>query len=403
MPLTPIIDRLNKFGISARSEKKKIIVEFEDSEKTIEVDEDWMKEIKHFTRAKQYTFDTNSRTLQANSTIEFGLRVLNRMAFRRPNYEFKSEGSDELTIGAASKRWMLGFLLQSDEFERYAELALKPRIKRDIKRTDPLQFDFLTWGPTVAKFKTRRKFGSDELLSYATSKAESCFLKLAIDNDECFDFSKYSEKQKLNSYEGESESTFSMPLASYSPPLAKFYKVAKSSQFPSQAFLSFYHVLEYQFYRISDYRLHTKIRSQISDTQFCASDDCIRKLLSSVYRHKQNLDEKELLKMVLEHYVEEEDFIEFIKELKADTGRDYSKKHDVFGESHFINPTEGHALSNGARVIKHIRNYLVHSSDKNTRDDRHVPLTEDDNLVLEYIPIVKYLAEKVIYGAAEEK
>ena len=403
MPLTSIINRLNELGIASRLEKKQIVVEFDGSEKTIEVDDEWMKEIRYFTRSKQYSFDTNNRTLQSNSTIEFGLRVLNRMAFRRPNYEFKSVGSDELIIGAASKRWMLGFLLQSKEFERYTELALKPRIKRETKRTGPLQFDFLTWGPTVARFKTRRKFSGEELLNYANSKSESCFLKLAIDHDECFDFSKFSEKQKINSYEGESESTFSMPLASYSPPLAKFYKVAKSSPFPSQAFLSFYHVIEYQFYRISDYKLHTKIRSQISDTQFCASDDCIRKLLSSVYKHKQNLDEKELLKMVMDHYVDEEEFIDFVRSLKDETGRDYSKKHDVFGESHFISLSDGHALSNGSRVIKHIRNYLVHSSDKNTRDDRHVPLTEDDDLVLEYIPIVKYLAEKVIYGTAEEK
>jgi hypothetical protein len=106
--------------------------------------------------------------------------------------------------------------------------------------------------------------------------------------------------------------------------------------------------------------------------------------------------------MVLEHYIDEEDFISQIKSLEQETKREYSKKHEVFGETHFINLQDGHALSNCAKVIKHIRNYLVHSSDKNTRDDRHVPLTEDDHLVLDYIPVVRYLSEKVIYGAAEE-
>ena len=55
-------------------------------------------------------------------------------------------------------------------------------------------------------------------------------------------------------------------------------------------------------------------------------------------------------------------------------------------------------IGNTAKVIKHIRNSLVHSSDKFTREECVVPFSESESIVTRYIPIVKFLAEKVIYA-----
>jgi hypothetical protein len=62
---------------------------------------------------------------------------------------------------------------------------------------------------------------------------------------------------------------------------------------------------------------------------------------------------------------------------------------------------KGHALNNTARVIKRIRNALVHSSDKFNREECFLPLSEAEAVVMEYIPIVKLLAEKVIFATAK--
>lgn len=402
MTIGKLAQRLSDVGISCEVESKKLIFQLDDTKTTVDISNEWMKEIGTFFRSKQFTFLSESRTLQANRSVEFCLRGLNRNTFQRPDYTFKSSTREKLTICQASKRWMLGFVM-SAEFERYAMLALRKRLSRNISRSRNRNLDYILWAPTTARFETPKHFDRAELLKHAKERVESCLLKLAIERDECFDFSKQSREDVRSRYDSENDGELTIPSSTYSSSLAKFYKVAKSSQFPGQAFLSFYHILEYQFYRISDHNLYAKIRGQINNTSFHGGDEDIRHILSIVYKHKQNLDETALLKMVLEHYVDESEFIEFIESLEKDyNNQQYTKKRDIFGEDLFINVTEGHALNNAAKVIKHIRNYLVHSSDKVTRDDRHVPLTKSDDIILDYLPIVEFLAEKVIFGSAQD-
>jgi hypothetical protein len=78
----------------------------------------------------------------------------------------------------------------------------------------------------------------------------------------------------------------------------------------------------------------------------------------------------------------------------------YSKKRKIFGELMEINLKEGHAISNAAKILKHIRNAIVHSSDKYQRDECHIPLSASDTTIVDFIPIVRFFAEKVIYGTA---
>lgn len=52
-------------------------------------------------------------------------------------------------------------------------------------------------------------------------------------------------------------------------------------------------------------------------------------------------------------------------------------------------------------MIKQIRNALVHSSDKYNREDCFMPFSESESVVISYVPIIKYLAEKVIFSTAE--
>ena len=48
------------------------------------------------------------------------------------------------------------------------------------------------------------------------------------------------------------------------------------------------------------------------------------------------------------------------------------------------------------KTIKAIRNGIVHSSDKYNRADRFIPFSESEDIVKKYLPIVKFLAEKII-------
>ena len=93
--------------------------------------------------------------------------------------------------------------------------------------------------------------------------------------------------------------------------------------------------------------------------------------------------------------------IDEIKRIEAECGNQiYTKKRAIFGEQIEISTREGHAISNLSKALKHIRNALVHSSDKYKRDECHIPLTSTEHTIEEYIPIIKYLAEQIIYGTA---
>lgn len=110
-----------------------------------------------------------------------------------------------------------------------------------------------------------------------------------------------------------------------------------------------------------------------------------------------------MLRDVLDKYVPEEDFIEFVNALEQERGEKlYSgSKQRIFGEQLSIKLEKGHALSNTSALLKHIRNALVHSSDRYSRDDCFLPFTESEEIVVKYLPLVQYMAEKVIFATAE--
>jgi len=101
--------------------------------------------------------------------------------------------------------------------------------------------------------------------------------------------------------------------------------------------------------------------------------------------------------------VPEEGLITFLKEFEDKIGEKiYSKpKEPVFGENIKIKLELGHALSNSATITKHIRNSLVHSSDRYNREDCYLPFSNSESIVEQYVPLVKYLAETVLFSTAK--
>ena len=155
--------------------------------------------------------------------------------------------------------------------------------------------------------------------------------------------------------------------------------------------------------RVSDEQLHESVRSHVNSLTFSSSYENINKLLSIVQKHDSASDETEMLKSVLTKHVDENDLIEFLLSLEKESDKKLfsDTKKMIFGERATIRLEVGHALSNSARVIKHIRNSLVHSSDRYTREDTVLPFSESEAIVFQYVPVVKYLAEKVIYATAK--
>ena len=108
-----------------------------------------------------------------------------------------------------------------------------------------------------------------------------------------------------------------------------------------------------------------------------------------------------MLKRVLQKFVDENELIEFIKAYEEYLGENiYSRRRVVFGESIEVNLIPGHVIGNLSKRIKVIRNALVHSADRYERNQRYIPSSEAEKKLKKEIPLLKYLAEKVVIGSA---
>ncbi len=109
-----------------------------------------------------------------------------------------------------------------------------------------------------------------------------------------------------------------------------------------------------------------------------------------------------MLKNVLNKYVEETRLIEFISSYEKYLGQCvYTTKHNVFGTEINIPLEKVHAIANTAKHIKETRNAIVHSTDRFGEGIRHIPFTETTAQIERDIPLIKFLAERVIISASK--
>jgi len=407
MSIKKFTEDFERFGFKTNIDNKKIELDYKDLQFYIEIDENWEKAINKVYRAKQYTIDIESKFQVSNSSIEFQIFKLTPSFIYKPLFEFSSDKSDKVVLSEMSLEYQIN-LFRSDEFDIERAISrvrrrIEGRPERAIKRNPRLRFrteSFFVNFKTIT-FQTKRKLTRENLIKEGREKCKSCLFALAVNENDCWELRETVKgKGFYIPLSEETDDDLKIPSAIFEDDLVGFYKIAKSSLFPSQAFLSYYHVLEYNFLRVSDEELFNRTKSIINSPNFNSNYDNVNKLLAVLKKHERNLDETSMLKRVITKFIDEEELINFIRELEAKlTDKVYSKpKDEVFGERIPLKLEEGHTIGNTAKVIKHIRNSLVHSSDKYTREECVVPFSESESIVTRYIPIVKFLAEKVIYA-----
>jgi len=193
----------------------------------------------------------------------------------------------------------------------------------------------------------------------------------------------------------------SLPTARFNSDIVSFYHLGMSNDIPVLQFLAFYQVLEYYFVSVSDEQLYSKLSRQLKDPKFNTTPQNLDRLIQEVLDHGHITDEVEMLKNVLNKFIDEAELIEFIKAYEDYLGeKPYTKKRDVFGEEIEIKLAKGHVFGNVAKTIKTVRNALVHSSDSYGRSARHIPFSKSTEIVKREIPLVKFLAERIIIASA---
>jgi hypothetical protein len=182
----------------------------------------------------------------------------------------------------------------------------------------------------------------------------------------------------------------------------RFYKRGLGTDDAYIQFISFYHVLEYYFISVSDDILYKRLSRLLVDPEFRLRPRYLDKLILAVEDHKRTNDETEMLKNVMAQYVEEKELTEFILAQEArDKSKIYTEKNECFGEElEKMVIREGHVFGPLAKRIKTIRNTLVHSSDRYERKERYLPGPEADRVLLREVPLLRYVAERVIIATA---
>ena len=161
-------------------------------------------------------------------------------------------------------------------------------------------------------------------------------------------------------------------------------------------------MLEYYFISVSDDILYKRLSRAFVDPAFRPSPRHFDKIILAVEDHKRTNDETEMLRNVLSAYCDDKEVIEFIQGYETrEKAKIYIEKAECFGEDlEKLTLREGHIFGPIAKRIKVIRNTLVHSSDRYERKERYLPSPEADRVLLREVPLLRFLAERVVIATA---
>jgi hypothetical protein len=397
-----IAQRLNGIGVDAEIKPDGCLhTNVDEIQTKFRPDEEWEAAFDQYNRARSSNYNTNDWIFSLNNSIEIPLIRLHPDTYRDPDeLIFADSTGNKINIGRASLAYSIAHF-NSEDYVRYFAALVKARITRRPLGNSGRPLGLLFRKPLTGTYTAKGRRAPQNLREIAEHKIKSCLFKLAVERHTCFEISSPKETKRLFDLDVPVESDWLMPKVAYEENLVNYYKVARSSPFASQSFLAYYHVLEYYFLRVAEDNLHHQLKSLVNSASFKSNTDGLDKIISIVRKQASQDDETEMLRKVLNRFVAEDAFIAHLSSLESLHGEKiYTKRRNIFGEQLEITLKDGHAISNAAKVLKHVRNAIVHSSDKYKRDECHIPLTATERLIEEFIPIVKYFAEQVIYGTA---
>ncbi|MNX53454.1 hypothetical protein D3C86_841500 [compost metagenome] len=365
----------------------------------IKFDNELREAFKQYKRARSLSYEADTRTLQHNNSVEVLLtRLAPVQALALDQYTLADRNGNTVSVGSSSYAFSFAFF-DSPDYETFFNLRVKRRLVETaiFNRSSSL----ILWMPITATYTSKGRKTPADLKERALSAIRASLFKIAVEQHDCLSLWRQRKPRLKHLYPRQTKEDNSIPRATYDDNVVSYYKVAKASPFPSQSFLAYYHVLEYYFLRISELVLHDRLTAMLNNPGFHANRESLDKVISVVRGQDSRSDETEMLRNVLDRFVQESDLIHFIQEFEEQVGEKvYSKRRSVFGESLQVSPQKDHAIANAAKLLKHVRNAIVHSSDRYKREDCHIPLSDSEALIEEFIPLVRFFAERVIFGTA---
>ncbi len=322
-----------------------------------------------------------------------------------PNFVFgdKSSGDPYVEIGNATTIFWASFLYSRPLVDYY--IGRFSRNKRfDLHR-------YLT-NIQTARVGNLGVMSDDRLTDETNNIIDSSFFDLSYDKGltlsriNRWPKSSFAMMSGIEEDEDDEDTDVSYPNLppKYNIDLTRFYRRVISYD-PYIQFLSFYHVAEHYFLEISDKNLYKRMQSILNDRKFRATKPDLDRLIQSVSDHKAESREEEMLKGVLAEFLDENDLIAKMASIeKAQAEKIYTSKSTCFGyELDKMTLQKSHVFGPLSKRIKTIRNALVHSSDRHERKAKYVPGEEANIILRREIPLMQYIAEKIIIGDSQAR
>lgn len=318
-----------------------------------------------------------------------------------------NDGAPYCKISPASSDFVNFFRFQ----QGYLDISLqrmfmrgggRPRDEREEREERELVEQL--YRPITIKIYNLAAHSSEHALEVSSNLIEGCLFSLSYLKEITLSVVENwpTRQPRLRSFfYGETNRKSELPLPKGKPlsDLVRYYQRGMSAEDPVIAFLSYYQVLEYFFLSVSDEQLYQKLIRRLSDPKFRLQPDHLNKLIQDTLSHNYKTDETEMLKNVITKHIEVGELTHFIETYEKYLGEPlFTKKRQLFGDETEIKLATNHVIGNTASRVKKVRNALVHSSDRHERQDVFVPTSANEEIVRKELPLVRYLAERVIVG-----
>ena len=327
---------------------------------------------------------------------------------RERNIRFGDEQNEQIyvEIGPPSALFRNFYRDKGGQFPFFQE-----RLLRRMGMSRPSSTSNVFRGLLTVKVYSVNEGWNDRTLKASEELIESCLFDLTYLKETSLELKdrwplSFSERRRERPYRQNTAPVgVNFPLKSvfYDRNVTRFYQRAASADDAYTSFISYYHILEYFFVSVSDAKLYNRLERIVNDPAFSARRMQLDRIITSIDAHTRESDETEMLKGVLSEYVDESDLLSFLQNYENHIGdRLYTEKMSCFGyELEKITFKSTHVFGPIAKRIKTIRNALVHSSDRYERKERYVPGEEASRLLKRELPLLRFLAEKVIIATAQ--
>ena len=196
-----------------------------------------------------------------------------------------------------------------------------------------------------------------------------------------------------------------VPRKFYNEDLVNHYILAISSDNIVIQYLSYYHVIEHFFNKISDEKITQDIRALITSEDFSYKKDKdimravkkVKKFYQSRIDNDLTYNEAQSLKLCLDKYIDiQSDIVDKLESYHAELIDVYKNEIVPFSQGpkvNFRNEDRANVITTLAERIYSTRNSLVHSKDGEKK--KYEPF-KDDKYLLKEIPLMRFIAESII-------